>query len=165
DAGARQSPARIQLNGETPRSPTPGLVETVRAQLVAEPNAEPGRSNTLRQLVDLGFPYSRYDQAPFVTRGIPAVTITTAPDRPGGGVADAPAGLRADRLGQVGRATQHVIDAMQQGVALAPGPSSYVYLGSRIVRGWAIELVLVGALLPFLATTVDLFARCRRRRI
>jgi hypothetical protein len=54
---------------------------------------------------------------------------------------------------------------MQQGLALAPGPSSYVYLGSRIVRGWAIELVLVGALLPFLAATVDLFARCRRRRI
>jgi hypothetical protein len=54
---------------------------------------------------------------------------------------------------------------MQQGVALAPGPSSYLYLGSRIVRGWAIELVLIGALMPFLAATVDLFARCRRRRI
>jgi hypothetical protein len=73
--------------------------------------------------------------------------------------------LRATRLGQVGRATQNVIDALQQGVALAPGPSSYIYLGSRIVRGWAVELVLVGALLPFLAATVDLFARCRRRRI
>jgi hypothetical protein len=34
-----------------------------------------------------------------------------------------------------------------------------------VVRGWAIELVLIGALLPFLAATVDLFARCRRRRI
>ncbi len=33
------------------------------------------------------------------------------------------------------------------------------------MRGWAIELVLIGALLPFLAATVDLFARCRRRRI
>jgi len=73
--------------------------------------------------------------------------------------------LRATRLGQIGRATQNVIDALQQGVALAPGPSSYIYLGSRIVRGWAVELVLVGALLPFLAATVDLFARCRRRRI
>src|SRR5581483_7535133 len=42
---------------------------------------------------------------------------------------------------------------------------SYLYLGSRVVRGWAIELVLIGALLPFLAATIDLFARCRRRRI
>jgi hypothetical protein len=33
------------------------------------------------------------------------------------------------------------------------------------VRGWAIELVLVAMLLPFLAGAIDLFARCRRRRI
>ena len=96
---------------------------------------------------------------------IPAVTITTAGDRPRSGALDDAARLRAARLGQIGRAAQNAIDALQQGVALAPGPSSYIYLGSRIVRGWAVELVLVGALLPFLAATVDLFARCRRRRI
>jgi hypothetical protein len=73
--------------------------------------------------------------------------------------------LRLARLRQIGRATQNVLDALQQGIALAPGPSSYVYVGSRIVRGWAIELVLIGALLPFFVATVDLFARCRRRRI
>src|SRR5437899_2683333 len=48
---------------------------------------------------------------------------------------------------------------------LAAGTSSYVYLGARIIRGWAIELVLVAALLPFLAAAVDLFALTRRRRI
>ena len=156
---------RLELSGDTPRSPTPGLVETMRARLAAETGAEPRRVSTLRQLIDLGFPYSRYEQAPFVSRGIPAVTITTAADRPRAGGGDGPGGLRPGRLGQIGRATQNAVDAMQQGVALAPGPSSYVYLGSRIVRGWAIELVLIGALLPFLAAAVDLFARCRRRRI
>src|SRR5581483_11641133 len=55
--------------------------------------------------------------------------------------------------------------ALEQGVALAPGPGSYLFLGTRIVRGWAIELVLIACLLPFLAAAVDLFARCRRRRI
>ena len=165
DAVAGPAPARIQLNGDTPRTAAAGLVETVRAQLAAETGREPARVSTLRQLLDLGFPYSRYEQAPFVTRGIPAVTITTARDRPADGFGDDPGRLQSVRLKEIGRATQHVIDAMQQGVALAPGPSSYVYLGSRIVRGWAVELVLVGALLPFLATTVDLFARCRRRRI
>jgi hypothetical protein len=165
DAVAGPGPARIQLNGDTSRAPTPGLVETIRAGLAAETGREPARASTLRQLVDLGFPYSRYEQAPFVTRGIPAVTITTASDRPAYGLGDDPSRLQSVRLKEIGRATQHVIDAMQQGVALAPGPSSYVYLGSRIVRGWAIELVLVGALLPFLAATIDLFARCRRRRI
>ena len=165
DAIAGPRPPRLELAGDTPRSPTAGLAETVRAQLVTETGRDPRRTSTLRQLIDLGFPYSRYEQAPFVTRGIPAVTITTAGDRPRSGLQDNGGRLRATRLGQIGRATQNVIDALQQGVALAPGPSSYIYLGSRIVRGWAVELVLVGALLPFLAATVDLFARCRRRRI
>jgi hypothetical protein len=165
DAIAGLNPPRLEFNADTPRTPTPGLVETVRAQLASETGADPRRASTLRQLVDLGFPYSRYEQAPFVTRGIPAVTVTTAGERPRSGLHDDPGRLRATRLGQIGRATQNTIDALQQGVALAPGPSSYIYLGSRIVRGWAVELVLVGALLPFLAVTVDLFARCRRRRI
>jgi hypothetical protein len=162
-AGGRRP--RLVFNGDTSRSATPGLVETVRAQIAVETGLDPTRPSGLRQLIDLGFPYSRFAQAPFVSRGIPAVTITTAPDRPTDGVGDGVGGLHPGRLGQIGRATQNTIDALEQGVALAPGPSSYVYLGTRIVRGWAIELVLIGCLLPFLTTAVDLFARCRRRRI
>jgi hypothetical protein len=165
DAIAGAGRPRLELAGDTPRSPTPGLVETVRATLETETGSEPTRPSALRQLIDLGFPYSRYEQSPFVTRGVPAVTITTAPDRPQSGLHDDSAALHTARLGQIGRATQNAIDAMQQGIALEPGPPSYVYLGSRVVRGWAVELVLIGALLPFLAATVDLFARCRRRRI
>jgi hypothetical protein len=165
DAIAGTRLPRLELGAATPRSPTPGLVETVRARLAVEAGAEPRRPSALRQLVDLGFPYSPYEQAPFVSRGIPALTITTSADRPRSGLGDDPERLRATRLWQIGRATQNALDAMQQGIALSPGPASYVYLGSRIVRGWAVELVLVGCLLPFLAATVDLFARCRRRRI
>lgn len=165
DAVAGRGRPRLELAGDTARSPSAGLVETVRAQLAAETATDPGRPSALRQLVDLGFPFSAYEQAPFVARGIPAVTITTGADRPAGGPTDAPGALDAARLGQVGRATQNVVDALEQGIALAPSPSSYVYLGSRIVRGWAIEIVLVAMLLPFLVATVDLFARCRRRRI
>ena len=85
-------------------------------------------------------------------------------DRPRAGYT---AGERLDvrRLGQIGLATQDTIDAMEQGVSLAQGPASYVFLGQRLIRGWAIEIVLVAMLMPFLAAAVDLFARCRRRRI
>jgi hypothetical protein len=165
DAIAGRGRPRLELTGDTPRSPAAGLVQTVRAQLAAETGSDPGRPSALRQLVDLGFPFSSYEQAPFVARGVPAVTITTSPDRPPSGVGDSPAGIDGARLGQIGRATQNVVDALEQGIALTPGPSSYVFLGSRIVRGWAIEIVLVAALLPFLVTAIDLFARCRRRRI
>jgi hypothetical protein len=165
DAIAGRGVPRLVLTGDTARSPAAGLVQTVRAQLAAETGSDPGRASALRQLVDLGFPFSPYEQAPFVARGIPAVTITTSPDRPPNGVGDGTGGLDGARLGQIGRATQNVVDALEQGIALSPGPSSYVYLGSRIVRGWAIEIVLVAMLLPFLAAAVDLFARCRRRQI
>src|SRR5581483_6222486 len=165
DAIAGVGKPRLELAGDTARSPASGLVETVRAQIAAQTGSDPLRASALRQLVDLGFPFSAYEQAPFVARGIPAVTITTAPDRPASGIGDGPGGLDGPRLGQVGRATQNVVDALEQGIALPSGPSSYVYLGSRIVRGWAIEIVLVSALLPFLVAAVDLFARCRRRRI
>ncbi|MDX6666550.1 MAG: aminopeptidase YwaD, partial [Solirubrobacteraceae bacterium] len=165
DTIAGKSLPRLLLAGDTARSPAAGLVQTVRLELAHELGLEPGRVSAARQLVDLAFPFSLYEQAPFVAGGIPAVTITTAGDRPAPGFGDTPQRLSLTRLGQVGRATQNTLDALEQGVALPAGPSSYIYLGSRIIRGWAIEIVLVAALLPFLAATVDLFARCRRRRI
>src|SRR5439155_1018704 len=114
DAIAGPRAPRLELGADTSRSPTPGLVESVRAQLAAASGSDPTRASTIRQLVDLGFPYSRYEQAPFVTRGIPAVTITTAGDRPRSGLQDDAARLRAGRIGQIGPATQNVIDALQQ---------------------------------------------------
>ncbi|HVP75509.1 MAG TPA: M28 family peptidase [Gaiellaceae bacterium] len=165
DTVAGTARPRLELAGDTARSPSASLVETMRAELAGQTGVDPARVSTLRQLVDLGFPFSVYEQGPFITRGIPAVTITTGPDRRAAGFGDTSGRLNTVRLGQIGRATQNALDAMEQGLALSPGPSSFVYLGSRIVRGWAIELVLVAALLPFLTATVDLFARCRRRRI
>ncbi|MHB8470837.1 MAG: M28 family peptidase [Gaiellaceae bacterium] len=165
DSIAGSAMPRLVLAGDTALSPSASLVETVRAKLTLETGVEPGRASAIRQLIDLGFPYNEYEQAPFVTDGIPAVTITTLPDRRPPGSSGSAEQLNRVRLGQIGRAVQDSIDSLEQGVALSPGPSSYVYLGGRIVRGWAIEILLVAGLLPFVAASVDLFARCRRRRI
>jgi hypothetical protein len=73
--------------------------------------------------------------------------------------------LRADKLTQVGRAAQDSLGTLDEGLEFTRGTSTYLYLGSRLIRGWAIELVLIACLLPFLATAIDLFARCRRRHI
>ena len=73
--------------------------------------------------------------------------------------------LRADKLAQVGRAAQDALGTLDEGLEFTQGTSTYVYLGSRLIRGWAVELVLIACLLPFLATAIDLFARCRRRHI
>ena len=156
---------RVEMAGDTPRTPSGTFLETVAARVAAQTGRAPGRPSAVRQLVDLGFPFSLYEQAPFLARSIAAVTLTTAGDNPPDPVDDTKERLRADRLGQVGRAAQDLLGTLDEGLEFAQGTSSYVYLGSRLIRGWAVELVLIACLLPFLAAAVDLFARCRRRRI
>jgi hypothetical protein len=165
DTIAGAGPPRLELGGDTSRSPAASLVATAASLLQQETGRQPARPSALRQLIDLGFPFSPYGQAPFVARGIPAVTLTTGGDRPPEGFADTPQRLNLVRLGQLGRTAQNLLDSLDQGLDLAQGTSSYVFLGQRLIRGWAIELVLIAALLPYLAAVVDLFARCRRRRI
>jgi len=156
---------RLEITGDTPRTPSGTFLETVAARVAAQTGRAPSRAGALRQLVDLGFPFSVYEQAPFLAHGVAAVTLTTADGSATNPVDDTKERLRADRLGQVGRATQDLLGTLDEGLEFAQGTSSYLYLGSRLIRGWAVELVLMACLLPFLATAVDLFAHCRRRRI
>jgi hypothetical protein len=156
---------RLIVGGDTPRTTSATLLETAAARIAAQAGRGPSRPSVLRQLVDLGFPFSVYEQAPFVSREIPAVTITTGGDHPAAMPTGSPSALDEGRLGQIGRAAEDLLGTLDQELEFAQGTSSYVYVGSRVIRGWAIELVLIAALLPFLAASIDLFARCRRRRI
>lgn len=154
---------RLLIAGDTARSPAAALVRTAAVRVLEQSGHEPLRASALRQLLDLGFPFTLGEQGPFVARGIPALTLTTVPDGPSQGFADTR--LSAARLGELGRATQNLVGSLDAGLELTQGTTSYVYLGTRIVRGWAIEFVLLTALLPFAIGAIDLFARCRRRRI
>jgi hypothetical protein len=165
DAIASSSPPRLILTGDAPRSPAATLVETVARRVLEQTTQSPRRAGLLGQLIDLGFPFTLYEQGPFVARGIPAVTVTTAGERPPAALTDRADSLSAPRIGQIGRATQELLGSLDQGIELAQGTTSYLWLGDRIIRGWAVELVLVALLVPFLVGAVDLFARCRRRHI
>jgi Peptidase family M28 len=165
DSIAGRGKARVELAANQPRSPAAPLVETASARILEQTGATPGRTSWFGQLTDLAFPFSLYEQAVFVGRGIPAVTLTTSGDRPPPSFGDTPERLSRLRIGQIGRATQGLVGSLDEGLELARGTHSYVYLGSRLVRGWTIEFALVAMLLPFIVATVDLFARCRRRRI
>ena len=154
---------RLLIAGDTARSPAAALVRSAAVRVLEQSGREPLRASALRQLLDLGFPFTLGEQGPFVARGIPALTLTTVPDGPSQGFADSR--LSGARLGELGRATQNLVGSLDAGLELTQGTTSYVYLGTRIVRGWAIEFVLLTALLPFAIGAIDLFARCRRRRI
>ncbi len=154
---------RFLIAGDEPRSPAPVLVRTAATRILEESGDEPQRPGALAQLLDLGFPFTLGEQGPLVAGGIPAITLTTAGERPAPAFADEP--LNVERLGQMGRASQNLLGSLDAGLELTQGTTSYVYFGRRLVRGWAVELALFAALMPFLIATVDLFARCRRRRI
>jgi hypothetical protein len=157
---------RIVIAGDTPRSPQALLVETAAQRLLEQTGQRVRRTGFVDQLVDLAFPFTLYEQGPFVARGIPAITVTTAGDRPPAAFTDRAGRLDARRLTQIGRATQSLIGSLDDfNLELPVGTTSYVWVGDRIMRGWALEFVLVALLVPFVVGVVDLFAHCRRRRI
>ena len=165
DAIASRGPPRVEIGGERSRSPNAALVRTVSARVAEQTGRTPEHASPLAQLIDLAFPFSLYEQAPFVGRGTAAVTLTTGGARPPAGFDDSPERLDERALGRLGRAAQALLGSLDTEVELAQGTSSYVYLGTRAIRGWAVIFILIGALLPCLAAIVDLFARLRRRKI
>jgi hypothetical protein len=169
DAIAGPGPTRLQLAGDRPRSSGWTLVRTASERIAEQTGRPPLRPSAARQLLDLAFPFSLYEQAPFVGRGVSALTITTQGDAPEPASLDSEARLQrllaTPRYGQLGAAAQTLIGSVDQGLEVTRGGPPYLYFGTRVVRGWAVQLVLVAALLPFLAVAVDLFAHCRRRRI
>ena len=162
--GGHGSP-HVYFTGDTPRTPASTLVATAQASIETQAQTTPVRPNALSQLIDLAFPFSLYGQSPFIAQGAPAVTLSTAGPRTPKAAGDTLAALDQERMDQLGRSAQALLCSLDSAADVASGTESYVWTGSRLIRGWTIQFVLLGCLLPFLAATVDLFARCRRRHI
>jgi hypothetical protein len=165
DAVGGERSLRLELAGDRARSPDPTLVQTSAARIQERTAAEPRRTSAFGQLIDLAFPFSLYEQAPYVGHGVPAVTLTSGDERPPRPATDTLDALVERRIGEAGGAAEAIVGSLDEGVALPGSTATYIYLGPRVIRGWAIKLVLITALLPFLLAAVDLFAHCRRRHI
>jgi hypothetical protein len=165
DAIGGSGPPRVEFAGETPRTPGATLVATAQSAASAQAAQEPTRASAGAQLVDLAFPFTLYGQGPFIAQGIPAVTLTSAGARPPPPSADTLAALNTTRLDELGRSAQILLGSLDSAADVTRGTESYVWVGSRLIRGWTIQFLFLTALLPFLAAVVDLFARCRRRHI
>jgi peptidase M28-like protein len=158
-------PPRLLFSGETARTAAAALVATASESIREQTREEPEAPAALSQLIDLAFPFSLYEHAPFVARGIPAITLTTSGVRPPRAETDTIDRLRGERLGLLGRSAQSLIASLDGAPEVASGTQSYLALGSRFLRGWTIQFLFLMALLPFVATVVDLFARSRRRHV
>ena len=165
DALAGPGPARIEIAGDRPRSPGTALTITAAERALEQTGDRPQHAGFFGQLIDLGFPLTFYEQGPFVARGLSAITLTSSDIRRPPAFGDNVGHLNARTLAELGRTAQELLGSLDQGLELGQGTTSYVWFGDRVVGGWAIELVLIALLIPFLVATVDLFALCRRQRI
>ena len=150
DSIAGDGRPRLVLIGNEPRLASPGFVETAAQRVLEQSGERPAHPDALAQLIDLGFPFTLHEQGPLLAQGIPALTLTSGGERPPNAFTDQPGRLNQVRLAELGRATQQLVGWLDGGAELAPGTARYVYFGPRVLPGWAIELVLLAALLPFL---------------
>jgi Peptidase family M28 len=165
DAIAGTGVPHLEFGGETPRMPNATLVATATSVITSQAEVEPSRPSGAAQLMDLAFPFTLYGQGIFIAHQIPAITLTTEGPRPPNPSGDTAAALDAQRLNQLGRSAQTLLGSLDAAADVTRGTQSWVWVGSRLIRGWTIQFLFLTALLPFLAAVVDLFARCRRRHI
>jgi hypothetical protein len=165
DGIASGDPPRLLFAGDAARSPAATLVATAEDSIALETGAPPERPSGFAQLVDLAFPFTLHEQGPFVARGIPAVTLTAGGERPDTTRGDTVEAIAPAQLGRLGRASQDLLLRLDGSLELARATESYIAVGDRFIRGWTLQLLLLAALVPFLAATIDLFARLRRRHV
>jgi hypothetical protein len=120
----------------------------------------------LAQLLDLALPLGIGEQAPFLARSIPALTVTTEePGEPRVPVGDPSAVTSSRQLERLGRAVQSLLASLDAGGEVAQRARDDVYVGDRVIPGWTIRVTLFAAIVPFLVGTADLVVRARRRRL
>ena len=153
---------RIELGGDRGRSPAPALVRTAVARVREQTGVSPHLPTPLRQLVDLGIPFGFGDQAPFLGGHASAVRLTTGDDSGRGDVTDRPSRIDARRVARLGAAAQGLLGSLDSAGELARGTAPTIDIGGRVIRGWALALVFIALLVPFLVGVVDLLARMHR---
>ena len=163
--GSRGRP-RISLAGDTPSAPARAFLRTAEARVAEQTGVRPALPGVVTQLVDLGLPFAAGEQGRFLGHGIAALTLTTAeagdPAVPAG---DTSAVVDANRLGQLGRATEGLVDSLDANVGGAFRTPDSVFFADRAASGWTLRLVLVLGVVPFALGLVDLVVRTRRRRL
>lgn len=152
---------RLELASYTSHATPPALYRTVAARVREQTDGQLDRPGWLTQLVDLALPFGYGEQAQFLAAGQPAVRLATAPDTATS--AGEVAALDPGRLGQLGRGAEASLVSLDQAIQLPGRTAAFIYIGDRALRGWALELLLASALVPFAVITLDLLARAFRR--
>ena len=164
DAVGRDGPLRIRMDSDTVRQPAAGLVHGLRASLLSHGLADVRVPSLGRQAAGLLAPLGIGEQAPFIGRGIAAVTLdgsTPNTSRDSISCTRSPPGAWA----RVGNSVQALVLAYEAGPAFESPASSYLLSSDRVIRGWTLQLLLLALVVPAVLPLLDLVARGTRRGI
>lgn len=136
----------------------PLLRNTVASALTSQSGLQAGGTSLAGQFAHLAFPLTVSEQGALDAHGIPAVLLSASGERP-----PAPGQLASvNQITQFGTAALEVTSALDSSGPVPP-PSAYLLVNGNVVPAWAIRILVLGLILPVLLTTIDGFARARRR--
>ena len=145
-------------------SPNAGLVRTAERGLTDQTGSRPQEEGIFSELARLALPSGLGEQAVLIDRGLNAVGLSSAGERPLPVAQDQPADLSPSTLGDLGRAAL-VLAATIDGAPTPPdhGPEAYLTLAGNLVPGWTLALLALTLLLPAVLASLDGLGRAARR--
>jgi hypothetical protein len=154
---APTGPIIVSDRGDHRQRAPAGFAEGVAAVLAATGGGTIARPHFLHELAELfAPPRVPGAQAPFIARGIPAITIGADAKR------SSDATPNADRFSRTSQAINDLVLALEAGAAPASPDGSYVRAGRRVLSGWVIALLTVALLIPPALVAIDLTGRALR---
>lgn len=144
---------RVPLTASGGMMPPLGLVLAARASSGDSAGGLPG---TVGQLVRLGLPLTRYEHGQLLRKHIPAITISTASSsevtRP-----------TEDSVIIGMHAVLGVLGSLDATDTLQSAGKTYLLGSDRVVRGWALKILIVSLLLPVWLVIAQALVTHRRR--
>jgi hypothetical protein len=141
------------------------LARTARVALTDQTGSAPEGESVFGELARLALPSGLGEQAVLIDRGIAAVGLSSAGERPLRVSQDQSDDLSPATLGDFGRAALQ-LTATVDGAGAPPehGPDAYLTLAGNLVPGWTLSLLAFTLLLPAGVACVDGLARALRAR-
>jgi len=146
-----------------PQSASIQLVQSARAAVGSEVGGDPLALSTFPSLFRLAIPSGLQEQAVLIERGVDAIGISSAGDRPLRSSQDGLGSLDPEALGGFGRASLSLVFALDTlPNPLEHGPDAYLPLAGKLIPGWALALLAAALLLPVGLVSIDGLAGASR---
>ncbi len=139
------------------------LVRTAELSLLDQTGLHAHEPGPFGQLAALALPGGLGEQAVLISRGLEAVGLSSAGERPLSPADDLLDDFSAKTLDRFGRATFDLVLALDAAPGRpVHGPGAYIEVAGNLIPGWALAALALGLLIPAIVAAVDALARAGR---